>query len=76
MTTFGTQNESRRKEWIQKNLEKLPGGLRILDAGAGEQAHKNLCRHLEYVSQDFAQYDGQGDSHGLQMGRWDYNKLD
>ena len=76
MTAFGTQNENRRKQWIQEALNKLPEGQRILDAGAGEQDHKNHCQHLEYVSQDFAQYDGQGDNHGLQMGQWDYKKLD
>lgn len=76
MKAFGTQNENRRKEWIQEALKKLPDGQRILDAGAGEQDHKSHCQHLEYVSQDFAQYDGQGDSHGLQMGQWDYKNLD
>ncbi len=76
MTGFGTQNEHRREEWIRKTIEQLPGGLRILDAGAGEQGHKKLCQHLEYVSQDFAEYDGQGDSRGLQMGQWNYSKLD
>jgi ubiquinone/menaquinone biosynthesis C-methylase UbiE len=76
MTAFGTENKSKREAWIDKTLRSLPEGLRILDAGAGEQAHKPACQHLKYVSQDFAQYDGQGDNRGLQMQAWDYAKLD
>jgi ubiquinone/menaquinone biosynthesis C-methylase UbiE len=47
-----------------------------LDAGAGELKYKPLCSHLNYVSQDFAQYNGQGDGKGLQTGEWDQTKLD
>ena len=54
----------------------MPAGSRILDAGAGELRYKPLCSHLEYVSQDFAQYNGQGDGVGLQMGNWDQTHLD
>ena len=32
--------------------------------------------HLEYVSQDFGQYDGKGDDKGLQTKKWDNTKLD
>ena len=76
MTIFGTENKARREAWIEKTLRALPDGQRILDAGAGEQVHKAACQHLTYVSQDFAQYDGQGDNRGLQMKEWDYSKLD
>ena len=31
---------------------------------------------LDYVSQDFAQYDGEGDTIGLQTGTWDQAQLD
>ena len=31
---------------------------------------------MHYVSQDFAEYDGKGDSTGLQMGPFDYGRLD
>jgi ubiquinone/menaquinone biosynthesis C-methylase UbiE len=57
-------------------LRQVPQGARILDAGAGEQQFKQFCAHLDYVAQDFAQYDGKGDSKGLQMGSWDQTKLD
>jgi SAM-dependent methyltransferase len=76
MMTVGTKNKSTREAWIEKTLKFLPAGLRLLDAGAGEQAYKPLCEHLEYVSQDFARYDGEGDGKGLQVGNWDYSKLD
>ena len=72
----GTRNESTRVGWLERTLERLPAGARILDAGAGQQRFKPLCAHLDYVSQDFAQYDGRGNSRGLQTGSWDQSKLD
>ena len=76
MTLVGTKNQVNRESWIKKTLKLLPAGLRILDAGAGEQQYKECCGHLEYVSQDFAQYDGTGNEKGLQTDKWDYSKLD
>ncbi|BBC24665.1 class I SAM-dependent methyltransferase [Pseudanabaena sp. ABRG5-3] len=75
-TKIGTQNEENRLFWLQKTLEKIPEGHRILDAGAGEQQFKRLCLHLEYVSQDFAKYDGSGDNKGLQVGKWNQENID
>lgn len=72
----GTKNEAVRKEWLEKTLKLIPSGLRLLDAGAGELANKKFCKHLDYVSQDFCQYDGIGDSKGLQHGSWDTKKID
>lgn len=72
----GLNNEKSRKEWLAKKLSALPKGARILDAGAGELANKIYCEHLDYVSQDFCQYQGQGDLKGLQMGKWDTTKID
>lgn len=72
----GTRNEATRRHWVENKLTSLPAGLRILDAGAGEQQYKKYCTHLNYVSQDFAQYDGVGDNVGLQMGKWDNSNLD
>jgi FkbM family methyltransferase len=72
----GTANEMNRVSWLKKMLETLPAGLRILDAGAGELQFKYLCSHLNYVSQDFAQYNGEGTGTGLQTGVWDQSKLD
>lgn len=69
-------NEEPRERWLKNALESIPEGGRILDAGAGTQRYKKFCGHLNYVSQDFGEYDGQGDSAGLQMGTFDYGKLD
>jgi len=76
MTKIGTHNHSNRVVWLAKTLQKIPASSRILDAGAGEQQFKKLCTHLDYVAQDFAQYDGLGDDKGLQMGKWDQTQLD
>src|SRR5205085_1455925 len=73
---IGTHNESNRVAWIERTLQRIPSGARILDAGAGEQPFKHACAHLRYVAQDFAQYDGRGDGAGLQTGSWDQSALD
>jgi SAM-dependent methyltransferase len=73
---LGAQNLAARQAWVAKTLAAVPQGARILDAGAGEQQYRQYCAHLEYVSQDFNQYDGAGDSAGLQTGRWDTSKID
>lgn len=75
MNLVGTCNESNRVAWLEKTLATIPAGSRILDAGAGEQQYKKFCSHLTYVAQDFAQYNGQGDSRGLQTGSWDQTGL-
>lgn len=72
----GTRNEAARVDWLEQTLTKIPAGSRILDAGAGERQFRRFCGHLEYVSQDFGQYDGSGDAAGLQTGRWDQSDLD
>ena len=74
--TVGTTNEYTRRLYVEKVITELEPGLRLLDAGAGEQQYKRLCGHLKYVSQDFAQYNGVGDNVGLQMGKWDNANLD
>jgi ubiquinone/menaquinone biosynthesis C-methylase UbiE len=75
MFTVGTANESNRISWIEETLKKIPGGLTLLDAGAGECQFKKFCGHLKYIAQDFAQYGGAGDT-GLHTGTWDNSKLD
>ena len=72
----GTRNHAQREAWLERTLTALPAGLRILDAGAGELQYRKFCSHLDYVSQDFAQYDGKGDQVGLQIGSWDQTQLD
>jgi|GEM_PF-359053 len=76
MTTIGIQNESTRLAWLENVLTNLPSGLRLLDAGAGERQFAKFCSHLDYVAQDFAAYNGEGDGKGLQMGSWDQTQLD
>lgn len=75
MFIVGTTNESARAKWIEETLKKIPAGLTILDAGAGESQFKKFCGHLKYIAQDFGQYEGTGEV-GLQMGTWDNSKLD
>ncbi len=72
----GTRNESTRETWLAHALKQIPAGSRILDAGAGQLRHKKLCSHLDYLSQDFARYDGKGDGSGLQTGSWDQSQID
>ena len=72
----GRKNKSTRDAWLERALAQIPEGSKILDAGAGELRYKKYCTHLEYVSQDFGQYDGKGDSMGLQTSGWDNTKLD
>ncbi len=72
----GTKNTKTREEWLKKTLKKIPAGHKILDAGAGELQYKKFCSHLKYTSQDFGQYDGQGNQEGLQTKTWDNSKLD
>jgi ubiquinone/menaquinone biosynthesis C-methylase UbiE len=75
MFKVGTTNESNRVDWIEVTLKRIPEGSRILDAGAGECQFKKFCSHLNYISQDFAQYTGGGQI-GLQTGTWDNTQLD
>jgi len=72
----GTTNQKIREVWLEKTLRKIPKNSRILDAGAGEQQYKQFCSHLNYVAQDFAQYDGKGNRKGLHKSSWDQSKLD
>ena len=72
----GSWNEESRRIWVERTLRNLPKGWRILDAGAGEQDYKKYCTHLRYVSQDFAEYNPEGEDSGLQMPKWNYGELD
>lgn len=69
-------NESGRQSWLVKTIADLKPGLRILDAGAGELRNRSLCHHLQYVSQDFCQYEGKGDGNAMQTGTWDTSGID
>lgn len=76
MKLYTNINERYRQVWLRKSLSDLPKGTRILDAGAGELSNRRLCNHLDYVSQDFCQYEGTGDGKGLQVGQWDTKCID
>lgn len=65
---YGANNLLNRQIWVKEALTKLPSGSKIIDVGAGECQYKQYCSHLEYVSQDFNQYNGKGDGVGFQTG--------
>ncbi len=73
-------NEINRQAWLKNTLNALPKGARLLDAGAGELKNRQLCGHLDYVSQDFCQYNGAlggaSPDEGLQLTRWDTTSID
>ncbi len=73
---FGTENQNLRDIWLIKVLSAVPENYRILDAGAGELKYKKYCAHLNYISQDFGQYNGIGNEKGLQTQKWDNSKTD
>lgn len=75
-TNVGTLNAITRDTWIERVLAELPAGTRLLDAGAGEMQYRKFCAHLDYVSQDLAEYDGSGNSVGLQTGNWNTAGID
>jgi len=69
-------NKCNRDNWVKANLRNIPAGLTILDAGAGMLYYKKYCSHLNYISQDFGEYDGKGDKRSLSAkrkwkARWD-----
>jgi ubiquinone/menaquinone biosynthesis C-methylase UbiE len=76
INAIGSSNGNNRDQWIIKQLQSLSSGIDLLDAGAGEQPYKKYCSHLNYVSQDFAQYKPEALKEGLQMNEWEYGKLD
>ena len=76
ISEVGSRNVETREVWLASALAAVPAGSRILDAGAGQQQYRKLCGHLQYVSQDFAEYDGAGNAAGMHRGSYDYGKLD
>lgn len=52
--------------FVERVASRLPAGTRVLDAGAGEAAYRDLFRHCRYVATDL----GVGDA------RWNYGNLD
>jgi SAM-dependent methyltransferase len=78
MNLLKNTNENFRQAWLKETLSCLPKGARILDAGAGELKNRQYCVHLDYVSQDFCQYQGSGGApkEGLQTKSWDTTRID
>lgn len=76
MELAGKNSDQARIDWVVNELKSIPKGARILDAGAGELRLKPYCAHLDYVSQDFCQYEGKGDGNALQTGAWDTTRID
>lgn len=76
MKLTGTSNDQARTDWVTNSLKDLPEGYRILDAGAGKLRLKPYCAHLEYIPQDFFQYEDKGDGNALQTGAWDAAQID
>ena len=72
----GTKNLTDRQLWVKNTLSSVSKGSRILDAGAGECQYKKYCTHLNYVSQDFNEYKGDGNGAGIQTGVWDTTSID
>lgn len=68
--------EEIRHDWVKSELGKLKPGSSILDVGAGECRYKYYASHLEYVSQDVAEYDGSGDNKALQTKCFDFSQID
>lgn len=66
-------NERNRHAWIEAKLKSLPPGLKLLDAGAGQQPFRAQCAHLQYFAQDFGVYAPEGE--GLQIKAWQYGEL-
>lgn len=69
-------NEEFRWNWVRRRLAEIPAGKSILDVGAGECFYKPDAKHLRYVAQDLATYDGAGDGRGLQTREWDTSEID
>ena len=62
--------------FLTHEINSLPEGSLLLDAGAGQQKLREYCSNLRYVSQDFCEYDGIGDGRGLHEGYWDTKNID
>lgn len=73
---FEDKNDEARQIWLSTVLKRIENGSRLLDAGAGELRNRSLCEHLDYVAQDFNQYEGSDNGHGLHGNSWDTSGID
>ncbi len=66
-----------RREWVQKQVQTIPEGSLLLDAGCGEQQYREYCDHLEYRGQDFGQFEiDEADGFAASDQKWSYGDLD
>ena len=75
-TTIGTSNLNTRNSWVERIIKKIPKGSKMLDAGAGLKPYEELCKHLEYYSQDFGKYNPKELKKGLHPDKWEHDSLD
>lgn len=73
---WNIENSSKRDKWIIRKLKEIPNDLTLLDAGAGNMIYKEYCDHLNYISQDFGEYDDLDFEEGLQVKGWHSKKVD
>ncbi len=75
---WNIENEEERERWVERQLKLLPPGIKILDAGAGNMRYRKYCAHLNYISQDFGEYDESPKDVALQSdaGAWQSRKCD
>lgn len=69
-------NETKRNDWVIRQLLRIPKGKSILDIGAGEMPYKSYCKNLEYKSQDFGKYTGENVKIGIKSGKYDTESVD
>lgn len=74
-------NEYERHSFVIQQLQLIPSGSLILDAGAGSQRYRKNCDHLVYRAQDFASYEKDekrqlGDRSSQSRGAYPYGPLD
>ena len=67
------KNSVTRDKWVIERLKEIPTGKTLLDAGAGELPYKKYCDHLNYISQDFGQYNGLDSSGGVGLAPEEWN---
>jgi ubiquinone/menaquinone biosynthesis C-methylase UbiE len=48
-------NQYERDQWIAKTVKNIPNGSKVLDVGAGSCPYRELFKHCEYKTHDFAQ---------------------
>ena len=68
--------ETKRDDWVIKQILRIPPGGGILDVGAGEMPYKSYCKNLQYKSQDFGKYTGKRVKNGIRSGRYDTKSVD